>query len=136
MRASSNDPFGSRPEPGAYLFASILLLPPGEAPEGRARGIQDTAHQDRNKAEGPSGKRALPAPAVLTDRTVLHRRAVLNDRPEVSPSSGASPQTADHLAEGQRSDPLRGIRAKDPWFHMPGPANGKLCQFHRGPGRQ
>jgi hypothetical protein len=33
---SDNDPFGSRPEPGAYLFASILLLQPGEAPEGRA----------------------------------------------------------------------------------------------------
>jgi hypothetical protein len=32
-----NEPFGSRPEPGAYLIASILLLPPGEVPEGRAR---------------------------------------------------------------------------------------------------
>ena len=40
---SSNDPFGSRPEPGVHLIASILLLPPGEAPEGRARGVQDTA---------------------------------------------------------------------------------------------
>jgi hypothetical protein len=32
-----NDPFGSRPEPGASLIAPILLLPPGEVPEGRAR---------------------------------------------------------------------------------------------------
>ena len=38
-----NEPFGSRPEPGAYLTASILQLPPGEVPEGRARGVQDTA---------------------------------------------------------------------------------------------
>jgi len=34
---SCNDPNGSRPEPGIYLIASILLLPPGEAPEGRAK---------------------------------------------------------------------------------------------------
>jgi len=31
-----NDPFGSRPEPGACLIALILLLPPGEVPEGPA----------------------------------------------------------------------------------------------------
>jgi hypothetical protein len=38
-----NEPFGSRPEPGTYLFPPILLSPPGEVPEGRARGVQDTA---------------------------------------------------------------------------------------------
>jgi hypothetical protein len=32
-----NDPFGSRPEPGARLISPILLLPHGEAPEGRAK---------------------------------------------------------------------------------------------------
>jgi hypothetical protein len=38
-----NEPFGSRPEPGAYLVAPYLRLPPGEVPEGRARGVQDAA---------------------------------------------------------------------------------------------
>lgn len=33
-RKPHNDPFGTRPEPGAGAFASILKLPPGEAPEG------------------------------------------------------------------------------------------------------
>ena len=49
---SSNDPFGSRPEPGAYLIAFILLLPPGEVPEGRARGVQDTAARVQSESEG------------------------------------------------------------------------------------
>ena len=49
---SSNDPFGSRPEPGAYLIAPILMLPPGEVPEGRARGVQDTATQVQSESEG------------------------------------------------------------------------------------
>jgi hypothetical protein len=31
-RESCNESFGSRPEPGSYLIASILLLPPGEVP--------------------------------------------------------------------------------------------------------
>ena len=31
-----NEPFGSRPEPGACLIASNLRLPPGEVPEGKA----------------------------------------------------------------------------------------------------
>ena len=31
-----NEPFGSRPEPGTYLIAPILQLPPGEVPEGPA----------------------------------------------------------------------------------------------------
>jgi hypothetical protein len=31
-----NEPFGSRPEPGACLIALILRLQPGEVPEGRA----------------------------------------------------------------------------------------------------
>ena len=30
------EPFGSRPDPGACRIASVLLLPPGEVPEGRA----------------------------------------------------------------------------------------------------
>ena len=46
-----NEPFGSRPEPGAYLIASILLLPHGEVPEGRARGVQDTATQEKSESE-------------------------------------------------------------------------------------
>jgi len=46
-----NEPFGSRPEPGAYLIASTLLSPPGEVPEGRARGDQDTATQAQSESE-------------------------------------------------------------------------------------
>jgi hypothetical protein len=42
---------GSRPEPGAYLIASILLLPPGEVPEGRAGGLQDTATIVQSESE-------------------------------------------------------------------------------------
>ena len=49
---SVNEPFGSRPEPGAYRIASILLSPPGEVPEGRARGVQDTATQVQSESEG------------------------------------------------------------------------------------
>jgi len=48
---SSNGPFGSRSEPGVYLIASILLLPPGEVPEGPARGIQDTATPVQSESE-------------------------------------------------------------------------------------
>ncbi len=48
---SRNEPFGSRPEPGARLIASILLLPPGEVPEGRARGVQDTATRVQSESE-------------------------------------------------------------------------------------
>ena len=46
-----NDQFGSRPEPGTSLIAFILLLPPGEVPEGRARGVQDTALQLESESE-------------------------------------------------------------------------------------
>ncbi len=49
--SSGNDPFGSRPEPGAHLIAPILLLPPGEVPEGRARGVQDTAARVQSGSE-------------------------------------------------------------------------------------
>jgi len=49
--SSCNEPFGSRPEPGAHLLASILLSPPGEAPEGRARGVQDTATRVQSESE-------------------------------------------------------------------------------------
>jgi len=48
---SSNDPFGSRPEPGVRLIASSLPLPPGEAPEGRARDVQDTATRVKSESE-------------------------------------------------------------------------------------
>ena len=50
-RISRNEPFGSRSEPGAYLIASILQLPPGEAPEGRARGLQDTVTRVESESE-------------------------------------------------------------------------------------
>ena len=36
-RGGGNKPFGSRPEPGVLMLASILQLPPGEVPEGKAR---------------------------------------------------------------------------------------------------
>lgn len=39
---SSNGPSGSRREPGTHLTAPILQLPPGQVPEGWARGVQDT----------------------------------------------------------------------------------------------
>ena len=48
---SGNEPFGSRSEPGAHLIASILRLPLGEAPEGRARGVQDTATRVQSESE-------------------------------------------------------------------------------------
>jgi len=47
-----NEPFGSGPEPGIRLIASILLLSPGEVPEGRARGIEDTATSIQSEGEG------------------------------------------------------------------------------------
>ena len=49
---SPNDPLGSRPEPGTNYLAPILLLPPGEVPEGRARGVQDTASQVKSESVG------------------------------------------------------------------------------------
>jgi hypothetical protein len=49
--SSCNEPFGSRPEPGANLIAPILLLPPGEVPEGRARGVQDTVTSVGSESE-------------------------------------------------------------------------------------
>jgi hypothetical protein len=48
---AANEPFGSRPEPGARMIAPILLQPPGEVPEGRARGLQDTATRVQSKSE-------------------------------------------------------------------------------------
>jgi hypothetical protein len=50
LSTSFNEPFGPRREPGARLIAPILLLAPGEAPEGRARGIQDTATRVQSKS--------------------------------------------------------------------------------------
>jgi len=49
--SSRNEPFGSRPEPGPYLLALILQAPPGEVPEGRARGVQDTASRVQSESE-------------------------------------------------------------------------------------
>ena len=46
-----NEPFGSRSEPGARWIASILLLTPGETPEGRALGVQDTATRVQSESE-------------------------------------------------------------------------------------
>lgn len=46
-----NDPNGYRLEPGACLIVLILLLRPGEAPEGRARGGQDTTTQAQRGSE-------------------------------------------------------------------------------------
>ena len=51
MSGLGNEPFGSRPEPGTYLIAPILLSLPGEVPEGRARGVQDTAAQVQSESE-------------------------------------------------------------------------------------
>ena len=51
FRFFGNEPFGSRPEPGTYLLALILLLPPGEVPEGRARGVQDPVSQVQSESE-------------------------------------------------------------------------------------
>jgi hypothetical protein len=48
---AANEPLGSRPEPGARMIAPILLQPPGEVPEGRARGLQDTATRVQSKSE-------------------------------------------------------------------------------------
>jgi len=48
---SCNEPFGSRPEPGGYMLAPILLLPHGEVPEGRAPGVQDTATRVQSESE-------------------------------------------------------------------------------------
>jgi hypothetical protein len=39
VRLFGNEPFGSGPEPGTWLIATNLLLPPGEVPEGRARKL-------------------------------------------------------------------------------------------------
>ena len=48
---SCNEPFGSRSEPGAHLITFVLLVPPGEVPEGRARVHQDTATQVQSESE-------------------------------------------------------------------------------------
>ena len=50
-RISHNDPFGSRPEPRTHLIAFILLLSPGEVPEGPARADQDTATSVQSESE-------------------------------------------------------------------------------------
>jgi hypothetical protein len=46
-----NDSFGSRREPGTAPIASILLSRPGEAPEGRPRGVQDNAIRVQTESE-------------------------------------------------------------------------------------
>ena len=47
----SNEPFGSRSEPGSLITREIRRLSPGEIPEGRARGDQDTATQVQSESE-------------------------------------------------------------------------------------
>jgi hypothetical protein len=56
-RFSSNEPFGSRPEPGAPLFAHTLRIPPSEVPEGRARDVQDTATRVQSESENSGPER-------------------------------------------------------------------------------
>ena len=53
------DPIGSRPEPGAYLFASTLRLPPGEVPEGKAV-VQVQSRSDCAYAHSKAAAGALP----------------------------------------------------------------------------
>jgi len=64
---SCNEPFGSRPEPGASLIAPILELPPGEVPEGRARGCQDTVMRVRCESafRGPEREPGVTGEAFL-----------------------------------------------------------------------
>jgi hypothetical protein len=52
LRWVTNEPFGSRPEPGASLIASIQLPSHGEVPEGRARAGQDTATLVQSESDG------------------------------------------------------------------------------------
>ena len=53
---SSNEPFGSRPDPGAHLNASILLPPHGEVPEGPAGAhLQSTSPCAEAHAEAGAG---------------------------------------------------------------------------------
>ena len=47
-----NAPFGSRPEPATRLIAFLLLSSPGEVPEGKAGGVQDTATQAKRDSAG------------------------------------------------------------------------------------
>jgi hypothetical protein len=46
-----NEPFGSRPEPWIRLTGSIHQPIRGEAPKGRARGIQDSATRVQSESE-------------------------------------------------------------------------------------
>jgi hypothetical protein len=65
---SCNEPFGSRPEPGARMIAFILLLSPGEVPEGRARADQDTATSVQSESEGGGPVRE---PGVIGELRIL-----------------------------------------------------------------
>jgi len=75
-RMPCNEPFGSRPEPGVHLIVSILLSPPGEAPEGGARGHQDTASRVQSESEvlkparepGVTGKRGSDQRTIAVAR--------------------------------------------------------------------
>jgi hypothetical protein len=46
-----NEPFGSRPEPGVQMIASILPSSLGEVPEGPARGDQDAVTLVQSESE-------------------------------------------------------------------------------------
>ena len=50
---SCNEPFGSRPEPGIYLTASTLQLPPGEVPKGRAELVLSLCAYARQRTLEP-----------------------------------------------------------------------------------
>ena len=53
-----NEPFGSRPEPGIYLIAPILLLLAGEVPKARRSSLSVYLHLRGRALWSPCGKRA------------------------------------------------------------------------------
>jgi hypothetical protein len=66
------DPFGARPEPGARLIAPIMLLPPREAPEGRAGADPQPPRPCADAhSGGPSGNRALRRTGAPTQVRLL-----------------------------------------------------------------
>ena len=65
VRSTRNEPFGSRPEPGADLIASILQLTPGEVPEGKA-GVR---HQSTGLCAEALSKAAAGNGRYLTNRS-------------------------------------------------------------------
>ena len=78
------EPFGSRPEPGAHSLNSAYVLPHGEVPEGRARGVQDTATQVPSESElrgperEPGVQNMLLLQAALSFEGILFSFAMYN----------------------------------------------------------